>query len=707
MLLFFLTFTTGLYISVVAMDISCTWPPYFDVSKKGWPIKDEERSWETETKVETDTDPKINWFPKSRKLISIWDNHTLDIIKFDNKRRESSDRYSCSKSFGNDLFLLKKEDKSGGAVAYRCMQLHPESKFVIRWRIGPEITTTVCSDEFASIEESPLIYFPVRETALNSNLNKYFDFFNESKPCPPSGGYIIDKIMKSNGEQIDTKCQESGLIARMEVDCASGEGIYIREAGGCEGLSMVQGVGSKLFCLAHWDEGIYTFRVLVPAGATNINSFHCLRLNKDNPTSSNAILFLDSFCSTASPNKNTMSFFKIQLRHHGISGMCDDFMDSCTGGKCDQDNIRRECFSTCDSCPVNGTESLKTDNSLRGTWLLQKRGFTSEVTITENTFEFGGLKNFKAYAKPDDELCIAPPDTLKKDSYALVLAHDGEANGCVPRVTQLRMRLVADSVAVLHLTASSPLRNDEFISTPSKWCRNNFIETESFASIFRPFWPYSRNEKSEDDTGFQIVVKKSQQTPACCKLGHDLLQHAAHMSVKVEFQASGKHYSCGGETHSVDDDKWRLEYKSCNHQNASGNLLFQCLANFEVNEDYQALTLKAPTISDSGEPQSLILTDQFYCLLIPKDGHTNLPIIIHQAGECDSALAEWVIKNERKPLVKLNFLQTLTGPTSKDSGSCGGTGVGNRLVISFLGLILSCFSGALVNMLSSGVFNVH
>ena len=643
-----------LQLSVVISAQDCVWPDWFDVSKPDWSVKPEENSWETEARLDKELGSIMNWFIKSKKMVTVLNNNSLEISVYLRKSKANYTTYSCDTAYGNEKFLLMKtgqSDMSKIRTTYRCVQLIKKSRFVAQWRLGPEsYESHECPDNFAGISDWPLIYFPIRETATHEKIFKSYDLLKDYPACPSLGGFLM-KVYEEDGSHVQNQCKNEYPSSRIEMECGYGEGIRITTSTGrCGRYALGNRVGAQLNCLANWEDDNYRYSVLMPNDNMAINSFHCLRLDKNDPTVGTPIMFLDSVCLSTTPGGD-MSYFRLQLRKHSVNSICDDLSDQCRDDLCP--DMKYWCASSCSSC-ANVSNTVKSDEKIRGTWVLQRRGSKHEVTITENEFTLFDMGTFKAYGGLNNgtEVCLKPSQGMKNETFEYSLAKLGDGEGCGPRVSQLRASLISESVLLLQTTGTAPLRPDEYMTDVEKWCHNNYRDIDWYSPAFRPYWPYHSN--AAKGAGHFTLIKKEEQTPVSCMLDQGLVTYAAHMKVNVSFSVNKKKYTCEGEAHVNGDEKYRLEY-NC-EDGKSDDVLFECLANYEVSPNYYGITLKAES-SDAGS----LISDRFYCLLIPvQNQEERLSLVLNTAGECDPNYISMAALNHRESVAKLYPLEFLS-----------------------------------------------
>ena len=653
----------------------CNWPKYFDVSKKYWEYRDEEKSWETQTKIDTEIYSEINGYYKSRQLITILNNETLEMTYHEKKQRVWSEKYECEREYNNDLFLVKRIDvvmnllpgdiqikQIDKSIRYRCMQLVKRSQFVVQWILGDlrkESHECYAGGFGSDLDPSPLIYFPIRNTRRDEKLFEYSKLLEEYPSCPKLGGYLM-KVYETNGSHVTTEgCRNQEPSPRFEMECTVGEGLLIlpsREP--CPRYSYSLGSGSKLYCLGSWIQGEYSFTVLVPADTT-VNSFHCLRMNKHDPSSENAILFLDNICRLGNPDPEKESFLRLSLRQKTISSICDDYSDHCKIPERDCEDIvqKTACLSSCNACPPDSPQGISVQPSLHGNWIIQKSDTEEVISIKRKTITLPHLGSFMVHAIPDKYVCH-PVSHVLSDGSKYVLSTNDVLKGCSPRVIQLSMKNISESVSLLHFTSPSALRFSKYSLNSSTWCRNNQLEANANAQIFRPYWPFTTRPGSSLPTDGWYTVIKSDPTshnPTPCQISGYKIGYAAYMFTNAYINIQGKEtYKCKGEVRA-NDTILSIYLDNCDNNVKHRELIFDCLANYKMSTDYQALTLK---LSDSSV--SLVEDLQFYCLLLPTYGDRNrLAIILHSAGLCDYPLTYFVHHNHGSPLVKMTFLHSL------------------------------------------------
>ena len=667
-----------LLLVVVTVYSECVWPDFFDLtrykpSQKGFGKYEEDISWETETKVDDNTGQKVNGQVKSKKLITIINNTTMEMSKFQNKQKLMWEIYSCYKPFGRNTFLIKKASVSRNAkesnqvmkssqTSFRCMKLVQRSKFVVQWMVGRETSRPTRCSENALLNPSPLIYFPVRNLAKAMKIFRYYDLLSDNVHPLFSGGYEM-RVFDKNGYPIQTGgCNNEYPSPRIEMECMKSEGLRITlSRSKCTLYGISQNAGSKFSVLASWEEGPYIFNVLLPSGGQKVNSFHCLRVNKKNPTKETAILFLDSVCKSAEPNKKEDSFLQLSLRQKEINDFCTDFSDQCpqtSRRMCSNVAQQSACMKTCNVCP-DLSSKVKFDNKFLGDWILQRQKRSDWVKIFEDSVTLPELGTFDAYAVPENKTCISSKAAIMKSASGFVLGRS-PGNGCVPRTVQIMLRKISESVLLMYNSGPAPLRYDQNSLSANKWCHNNLLDVNKFAPVFGSQWSYTSPGYSSLGTGTFTLISKEAQKRSNCEIETDpSLKYAAHMKIGIEFSYNTNTIRCRGETKSKGQDGLRFRYDKCTHRVPPGDIHFDCLGTYQVSYDYSVTVLKrtAPSYGRSNP----FIKEKYWCIMIPKVKHKfALPTILHPAGECNFPFAFAVYRGARVPAVKLKLWQSLS-----------------------------------------------
>ena len=637
-----------------AQSTPCSWPDYFDLPRNGLLSLDGSKLWQTDTKVKI---PKhggqINGYGKSRTLIYVESNSTIRRTE-QHGNKASIEFYKCVKAFNKTLFLIATFDKwdPNFNTTYRCIQFDPKNKFVLFWRWGDKHSEEIdCEIETGEFSRWPLIYWPLRKNSDRYQVFKFRESMSEYPSCPRLGGFLM-RVFDMHGSEIKN-CPNDYPSPRFDMECTIGEGLQLTPTDPqCRNYDFSGDPGAKMFCIANWIEDRFMFSILVPAHSISVNSFQCLRLNKDDPTSEPAVIFLDSVCKTTQPNNQTDSFLTLELRRKNVENICDDTSDQCDTSVIDCTKLKHwsTCMKTCKRCPVTGKVVLPTSKQIRGRWILQKYANKSIIHIDQYNFIFPGLGTFHAYSNKPDKSCIRYT-TIFKNSSPYVLAQM-PGNGCSPRVMQFNMKRISKSVAILHISGTSVIRNNDYTSAPGKWCWNNAIEAKSLYKVFQPYWPYTADSLSSFDTGWFTLVKNGPDVPDKC----DIWNYFAHIKMQVEFNWPHiKHYKCDGEAHQSADDTWSMSYNACTNGQPPHKMEFTCLSHYELSGDYYAATLSVAEPLPGGGPDNT-----YFCLLWPTWKYRNkYPMMLHIAGECDFQFVFESIVGTRQPYAKIHRLETL------------------------------------------------
>ena len=694
---------TSLLIAVLLMTLPCSlggpcvWPEWFDISESDkyprgyYPYK---FSWETEAVLNTEIRAMVNYFSDTKKMIMIKKNNTLRISKWkDDNVKENGIIYKCEQSFGDSKYLLKKTayvsrylETIPTQATYRCMELIQRSRFVAQWRLGEEMTNPQdCQGEFAPVNPWPLVYFPVRKTTDAKDIWKNEDLFQSYPSCPKLGGFLMRAFYKNGEPILDNECKNDYPSSRFEMECVEGEGIRITEGAPCRMYSLSNdGQGAKFNCLANWEDEKYRYSLLMPNGKFHVYIFHCLRMNKNDPTSEDVILFLDTLCRPGSLELSD-NYFQIKLRRHPVRGF-GDLSDQCSKNQCK--NMKYWCAETCNILK-NISDPVTTDESIRGTWFLQGEGKREEFTITEKDITLSGMGTFQVYGNLSkrERICLTTTWPFNGNTFEYALARDGSENGCGPRVTQFRAIRVSESVLVMQASGTAPLRPNENMENVEQWCQNNYQDVESYSvSMFKPHWPFfstgsplSYGSGTTYGTGtFTLINKDTTTSVRCNKYYQGMIP-----DMKIDIHLKPKHgikHKCKGESYTK-DNTLKISYQ-CDH-GPSGTILYECLAVFEVSSDYVGIVLKASE-PGSHDQDGIPTQDEFYCLLMRNQREEKLPWFYNTAAKCDRIVGYKYQDNTPEPLVRIEPVKFL-----ESSGNVNGIPV---FVMLFLHILIFYYS---------------
>ena len=647
-----------------SLEEPCIWPEWFDVSEsEKYPLTyDPNRfSWVTEAVLDTEIRAIVNYFADTKKMIMIKNNNTLRITKWkDDNVQENGTIYKCEQSFGDFKYLLKKTgyvsrylETIPTTATYRCMELIQRSRFVAQWRLGEEMTNPQdCKREFAPINPYPLVYFPVRKTTNEKDIWKNEELFKEYPSCPALGGFLMRAFYKNGKPILDKECKNDYPSSRFEMECVEGEGIRITEGAPCRMYSLSNdGQGAKFNCLANWEDDKYKYSLLMPNGKFHVYIFHCLRMNKNDPTSEDVILFLDTLCRPGSLELSD-NYFRIKLRHHPLSGF-EDLSDQCSKNQCR--NMKYWCAETCNVLK-NISEPISIEESIRGIWFLQDQGKSKEFTITEKNITLPGMGTFQAYGHLSKEkrICFSTTRPLNGDTFEYALAQDGRENGCGPRVTQFRAKRVSESVLVLQAAGTAPLRPNRNMANSENWCQNNYQDVESYSfPMFKPHWPFFSTDRALSyGTGTFTLINKNKTSSVECSKFNQM------SDMKMDIYLKSKHgikHKCNGESH-IEDNTYKITYQCDN--GPSGSILYECLAAFEVSADYDGVVLKASE-PGSHDQDGIPTQDEFYCLLVRNEAKEKSPWFYDTAGKCDIIAGHKYFDNTLDPLARIEPVKFL------------------------------------------------
>ena len=647
----------------------CVWPQWFDLSSSFSPFllkyaKYEKKSWQTQAVIQTDIQPMVNWFVKSKTIVAITGNRSLEIISWIDKEIGNSSVYECERNFGKS-YLLKKtglkdrfEENIPTAVKYRCMELTQRSRFVAQWRLGVEMDQPQdCQGQFAPVSPWPLVYFPFQDSGMQDEIWKSENLFKEYPACPSLGGYLM-RVFDEKGTPVIEKeqCKNDYPSSRFEMECVSGEGIRITASAPCRQYATGDRTGAKFSCLANWEDNKYRYSLLMPDDKMGIRSFHCLRMNKTDPTSGNVLLFLDTVCRPDNPEV-TDTYFRIDLRRHTVRGICGDLSDQCNEAQCH--NTKYWCAGTCNSCS-NISEPIPIDGSIRGRWILHSNERQREFIFTEKKISLPEMGTFHVYGTLSKrrKMCARASLPLEKETFEYALGTEVGGNGCGPRVTQLRAKRVSESVLVVQYPGTAPLRPNEHFVNSEEWCHNNFQDIGSYRTIFKSHWPqFSAEHFFSFANGAYTLITSSKTKPVKCSILDGYYQTMINnMKFKMTLKSGDRRYNCNGESH-FEDLAYKISYQ-CDGDGPSGAVAFECLAGFDVSSDYKILVLEASSPNFQNH-EGVPTKENFYCLFVPKRPQRKSPWFYNTAGECDIVAGSKFHQNLTEPIARITPVEFL------------------------------------------------
>ena len=663
----------------------CEWPEYFDLSTRGFKdtdevssIKDEiQTSWQTNSRIKKD-ESYVNTEYETMTLVNAVNKTTIEISDVANGKLESFiDTYKCKTKINNDdgdVFMIEKvktlniTDNAGSMehfiTTYRCLRLKRHSKFVLQWVLGPEsISEPMCDETGVTFSEWPLVYWPITDSVTKKQRHRNADLFRDYPACPMAGGYLMH-VYNGDGSEIKG-CQNNNPSSKFEMECVKGEGLLLmpgQPTDHCLPFAFNKDLGSKFYCLGAWTDSQYQYTVLVPNQEFEINSFHCLRTNLDDPTTEPAILFLDNVCKSSKPNPRKENFLRLGLRQKHINSICDDYSDQCAPSQidCKEPTQSTTCLKSCGKCPA--LSFTKTDPNIHGSWIIQKTNTQKELMVHLNRINIPDIGLFDVRLKVNTSICSGiswnPTKTNRAPVYVLTKS-GSDAEGCLPRVATFSLQEVTKGVAVLFYSPTAPLRNLEDALDPINWCKIVKKDYMEFASFFKTYSPEVKSVYSSSINGWYIAVHPGQEpAPTTCGL-YDVM---FSLDFRVILNNGTHKSSCTGRAVTGEtSSSWKLTYDHCSHGKEKRSHIFTCLASIEVNSNYKASIMQAG--AETSNTDTGIQPGGYYCVMFPKKeeftsyGLFSHPVLINPTSSCDDHFIQSVVYEDGggNALVRMDY----------------------------------------------------
>ena len=634
----------------------CRWPDYFMRFYDSFYGDIWKRQWQTELRIRRFPQDftRINGDLASRKVVSIADERNFNISSYKRNFKYQvykyyEESYQCLHKYDNDKFMLKKTgmykfsigyepEKLNFPTTYQCFQFIKRSEFVVQWKVGKENERFKdCHEEFGVLNNWPLVYIPVVQAAP----------FHILPHCPSLGGFQM-KVYEDDGSPvINFPCKNDNPSPRLESGCIPGEGIFLYpSANQCDRYGLLEGTGAKLHCLGNWEDDKYSYTVVLPSELTGINSTHCLRINKSNPVSESAILFLDSVCDTGTVHPKQHAYFRLDLRKKVINSLCDNYSDQCSSGSCQSIYQATTCFRTCRNCPK--TKAVETESMEQGLWYLQRNDVLDVIDIGRDYFNlplFGNMKITGHHTSNRYTSVCQSSNSLLEGGRGYILT-SLPGNGCLPRVVQVKLKRLNKLVSLIQISQSSALRNDKYALNVSTWCHNNKMEVDNFVQFKTKYSKYTSTYLRPNEYGWFTLIK-AQNTTQLSPCGIAELRYAK-IKVLIRF---GSSLLGSGEAYTKGSNEWIMVYSLWTNPKDSTQISFYCLANYQVNDNYHGVILKVNKAE--GPPNvSKLISETYYCLLLPRGFH-QADIVLHTAGDCDVPLLHKIQQHITYPVASM------------------------------------------------------
>ena len=221
--------------------------------------------------------------------------------------------------------------------------------------------------------------------------------------CPLEGGYVVTGWQDATGQR-KIQCLLVPMM-KVENECERREGLRISfprvnsdERNLC---SVPFKYKWQVYCLAHWEEGPWTFMVVRDDYDVTIQGV-CMRYTTDTKSDFTLDIFMDSTCYTSNNYANN---YRLNLMKYPARSPCDNWYPYCDTpqdplNECKHFQAAQYCPRFCSSCDGNkdifAEKEAVFPSQLIGSWLKDNIFLPREmVVITSKDIEIPSLGKYK------------------------------------------------------------------------------------------------------------------------------------------------------------------------------------------------------------------------------------------------------------------------------------------------------------------------
>lgn len=231
-------------------------------------------------------------------------------------------------------------------------------------------------------------------------------------------------------------CDKQVIRPRLQSDCQEGEGLTIDfKHRDCmhDNLRMGTDLVQHFNCVAHWENGRYTFIIIRPSSGDY--KAWCLRLTNPIEDLHEGHLFIEFVCDPGVNGKieETTNYLKINFVKRVISSICADASVDCEPRWCEQPELRTQCPQTCGDCSGE-TDVCPFKESFYGSWIESADTVTNVMKVSVYDLYLGEFYQLQ---------CLNNERELFENRTVLWQIFD---NGCFPRLACLEMEKISSSV---------------------------------------------------------------------------------------------------------------------------------------------------------------------------------------------------------------------------------------------------------------------
>ena len=248
----------------------------------------------------------------------------------------TSYRRACVTAYG-DKYLVYHEEQGQNGAQYTCMQFVLRSDNVLQIKeapVGKSMNRKICND-------NKLVLNPW----LIMDMNHVTD---DTKAIPLQGGFSMLIFDKRTNRGV---CDGYQGQTRMESECVHGEGLMFHfRYSHCVPHDLYMYREQRTLCLAHWQEGSYTFALL--RHDESAQYMWILRFHTNVGDTDHMVLFSDLVADTDVRVAETNRFMRLDVVRdtpRPAYALCVDDYEVCTNRRnpCEDEAMAMLCPRTC------------------------------------------------------------------------------------------------------------------------------------------------------------------------------------------------------------------------------------------------------------------------------------------------------------------------------------------------------------------------
>lgn len=354
------------------------------------------------------------------------------------KKRYQPFTRECVQEISPGKFIAKHRESDQKKEKFVCMEFLKRSDIVVQLResrLKKRPDPTLCFPDSMVLDRWPMI--------------NRVDIFKAHVDCPLVGGFSMKMYDKAAREGI---CDTFDGETRLESECMEGEGMFFRyRHENCIPNGVHMHTNQRLYCIANWEQGPYTFSIL---RHDRSNHQWCFRYSTKHGKRFVAILFKDVYCDEEDFPSDSLNYLDLAITMdtaRSLSSLCMDDFDACNmwSNPCKHAGsvMHLTCAKTCGICRDNRPSECTFPGKYSGEWLDTSDAGRQLIHITDRFISVRGFRTTQCI-KWQDGYAYGEPESYEQ---MMVTTFN---NGCRPRYQCVQLQKRSPSILRYKLSQS-------------------------------------------------------------------------------------------------------------------------------------------------------------------------------------------------------------------------------------------------------------